>query len=304
MTISILIVSYNVSALLKNCILTILPQLEANDEIIVVDNASVDGSADMIKNQFPTVKLINAQKNIGFSGGNNLALNSIKGDFTLLLNPDTELLENSLEKLRASLKINGDTHILGAHLLNTDGSFQNSGWNISNGFHMLAEALSLQSLFHNRLSSKGWTKNREVKALSGAAMALCTKTLMNLKGFDPLLFWMEDVDLCYRCSMLGFSPLWVYDWKIYHHSGKSSSSSNGIPLANQLISRLKFYKKYKWSLSLVIGHIACIIQLSSRLTLLLLISPFSEKAKNRSKAYRFAFRKYFRFLFLNDKSIL
>jgi GT2 family glycosyltransferase len=302
MTLSIVIVSYNVCPLLKNCLETIIPQITENEEIIVVDNASSDNSCEMVELFFPTVILIKSLVNLGFSEGNNLGINHVKCNFTLLLNPDTELPQKSILSLKKALMIHGGSHILGAHLLNSDNSLQISGWKIPNGFHMLAESFFLDFIFNNLISKAKWTKNQDVNALSGAALALDSTILKKLRGLDPLLFWMEDVDLCFRSAQIDYKPLWVYDWKVIHHGGKSSTSK-GIPLSNQFISRLKFYKKHKWYVSLFVGHLSAIIQISTRAFIFAIFSIISNNFKNKFDAYTFALKRYLRFVFLNDQSI-
>jgi N-acetylglucosaminyl-diphospho-decaprenol L-rhamnosyltransferase len=304
MGLSVVIVSYNVVDLMQKCLQSLIDQLAAEDEIWVIDNASADNTAEMITTLFPQVNLICSPQNLGFSSANNLGINKVSRPYTLLLNPDTELPAHSIRNLKNAINKYGNNYVIGAHLLNSDGSLQRSAWKYPKGLDMLAEATFLSAFINNQLSKDRFRQDMPVEALSGAALLVETNLLNELKGLDPEIFWMDDVDLCYRASLKGKPAIWVVDWEVIHHSGKSSVSASGIPLANQLISRLKFFKKHRWIFSLITGHIACLLQLGSRLILLHIGSVFSAKAVARAIAYRYATKRYLRYVLLNDRSIL
>jgi N-acetylglucosaminyl-diphospho-decaprenol L-rhamnosyltransferase len=304
MKLSVIIVSFNVEALLRTCLDSLLPQLNEQDEVYVIDNDSSDNSVAVANAFAPRLKVICSSTNLGFSAANNLGIQKATGDYILLLNPDTELLPNSLEAMLRGINKYGKNHVFGAHLLNTDRSLQVSVWNFPTAWHMLAESLFLSRWINNRISGNILTHDLEVPAISGAAILIETDLLKKMNGLDPELFWMEDTDLCYRSGLLGNKIIWLFDWTIIHHSGKSSVSSSGIPLANQIISRLKFYGKHKCYVSLVLGHIAAIIQLISRTIILHIGTVVSAKAAARAKAYRYACKRYFLYLMFNDRRIL
>lgn len=127
--ISIVIVSYNAFDYLDKCVGSLLAQKNIEAEIIIVDNNSSDGTVDLLKNKYPSLRVIASKENLGFSGGNNVGIKAATKDVILLLNPDTELQESdSLLKMRDYLINNPNIGILAPHLLNTDGSFQPSFW--------------------------------------------------------------------------------------------------------------------------------------------------------------------------------
>jgi GT2 family glycosyltransferase len=304
MKLSVIIVSYNVESLLDACLKSLLPQLNNQDEVFVIDNSSCDRSVEVAESYAPRINVILSSKNLGFSGANNLGIDKATGDISLLLNPDTVLLPNSIKALHLGINKYGKNKVFGAHLLNSDGSLQVSSWNIPTGWHMLAESFFLSRFINNITSNHIFKQDLEVSAISGAAIAIETAFLQKMKGLDPELFWMEDTDLCYRASLLGRKSMWLKDWIVIHHSGKSSVSSSGIPLANQLISRLKFYRKHKWYVSLLVGHLATCIQLVSRFVLLFFGAQFSSKSVARFTAYRYAIKRYIRYIIFNDRRIL
>ncbi len=304
MKLSVIIVSYNVEKLLRTCLESLLPQLNDQDEVYVIDNASSDNSLAVVESFGSRIEVISSPSNLGFSAANNLGIAKATGDFTLLLNPDTELLTDSIKSLLQGIDKYGKNYVFGAHLLNTDRSLQVSTWDFPTGWHMLAESLFLSRWINNMISKSILIQDNEVPAISGAAIAIETSFLKTLKGLDAELFWMEDTDLCYRANLLGRKSRWLMDWILIHHSGKSSVSSSGIPLSNQLISRLKFYRKHHWYVSLIIGHIATLIQLITRFLLLTIGSPFSAKSAARAKGYRYAFKRYIRYVIFNDRRIL
>ena len=124
---SIIIVSYKISSILKNCILSLIRYPFENQEIILVDNLSNDGTVEMVKREFPMVKLILPNNNLGFSLANNEGLLVSTGDYILLLNPDTEVYENTLKIIVNQLQLN-EANLLAPKLINPDGSLQISFW--------------------------------------------------------------------------------------------------------------------------------------------------------------------------------
>ncbi|PIP28998.1 hypothetical protein COX28_01540, partial [Candidatus Kuenenbacteria bacterium CG23_combo_of_CG06-09_8_20_14_all_39_39] len=127
MDLSIIIVNWHVRDLLKKCLISIYQHIQnINFEVFVVDNASLDGSLKMIQQEFPQVRLIANQRNTGFAYANNQALEQARGQNILLLNPDTELIDNSLEKIVRVFGQHNDWAVLGGKILNPDHSLQES----------------------------------------------------------------------------------------------------------------------------------------------------------------------------------
>lgn len=232
MDVSVCIVNWNTRELLRNC----LRSIEAKThgliyEVIVVDNDSADGSAEMITNAFPWVKLVLPKANLGFARGSNLAANSAKGDYILYLNPDTELVTNALHGMWEYLRRNPSCGVVGCRLLNSDGSIQ---WTCASAFpsprNELSSLLLLDRLFptsrvfsSRELNYWDHKDSRDVECLSGACMLVSREHVEGLGGFDESLFmYGEDLDLCCRVSHLGLRLRYLASEVIFHHEGAAS----------------------------------------------------------------------------------
>ena len=244
--ISIIIVNYNVKDLLIQCLRSIYAtnQNALTIEVIVVDNDSKDDSVSAVVAEFPNVVLIENKFNAGFSGANNQGMTIAKGDFIFLLNPDTEILGNALVDLKTYLDKNTTCSIVGPQLLNSDKSIQVSVWKNHKPVDLVLETFYIHKLF-DLLSYPIEKLNGsfEGKTLSGAALFF-RKTLITKMGMlDEKLFWMEDIDFCFRASKYG-SISYLNTAQVIHHSGQSQKKNYNIAISNQLISKLKYYKKY------------------------------------------------------------
>jgi GT2 family glycosyltransferase len=303
--ISIVIVNYNVKQLLINCLHSIYSNSNGLDvEIIVIDNDSFDGSAEAIKEQFSDINLIENKFNGGFSGANNQGIQIAKGKYIFLLNPDTEIKEDALLKLFRYMENHSNVAIAAPQLLNSDGSLQISAWKNQSVFNMILETFYLHLLFKITdypVSFFNATFNPDT--LSGAALFFDKRLIEKIGGMDEQLFWMEDIDLCYRAERQG-EIVYLQDSKVMHHSGQSSKKNYNVTLSNQLLSKLKFYKKHFNILSVWLGNVFCFFLILSRIIVFTVISPFKEIWVLKAKAYRYSLNRFFRYLFLNDNSIL
>ena len=131
MELSIIIISYNISELLQSCLKSIykalsLDRLEDRSEVIVVDNASIDNSVQVVKENFPKVRLVCNKKNLGFATANNQGIRKASGEYILLLNSDTKVVSDALIKLLETVKKERNVGVVGGKLLNADGSIQPS----------------------------------------------------------------------------------------------------------------------------------------------------------------------------------
>lgn len=240
--VSIIILSYNTRDLLKKCLESIFNNLkDLGIEIIVVDNASSDGSVQMVKNDFKKVNLIESKKNLGFSAGNNLGVKQAKGKFLLFLNSDIEILDNKLIKMVEFLNTNPRMGVVGGRLENPDGSLQKS----YGSFYSLPEVF-LQLFGGERVKSKFSKRGRtkRVDWVSGAFMLIKTDLFKKIKGFDEKIFmYTEDMELCYRVQKEGFKVYYYPDVKLLHLGQGSSNRTFAIVSIYKGI--LYFYKKHK-----------------------------------------------------------
>jgi GT2 family glycosyltransferase len=238
--ISIVIVNYNVRDFLKSCLISIEAAKQGmNIETIVVDNHSRDNSVEYLQPQFPDVKFIALPENIGFSRANNLAIKQSKGKYTLILNPDTILNEDTLFKMREYMDRHPEVWIAGCKVLNSDMSFQVAcRRGFPTPFVSFTKLYGLQALFpksklfgrYNQ-TYRSIDETYYVDAIMGTFMFCRTDKLQYLGGFDEDFFmYGEDLDLCYRVYKAGGKIAYYHETAIIHYKGESTrrSSINAI----------------------------------------------------------------------------
>lgn len=230
---------------------------EAEFEVIVVDNASSDDSADMVERRFPWVRLYRMDVNLGFTGGHNFAMAERHAPDVFLLNSDTVVHAGALRTLIDYRKSNTRAGILGPRLLNPDGSLQYSCRRFPSPWAALFRNTFLGKLFPNNKFTRQYLMQdlshdipREVDWVSGAAM-LATKEFIDAAGMldEGYFMYSEDVDWCWRAWQHGFKVVYVPDAVITHAIGKSTDKA-----ANKMIIRFhksmyRFYRKNTLPLS-------------------------------------------------------
>jgi GT2 family glycosyltransferase len=221
-------------------------------EIVVLDNASSDGSVQMLEKEFPEVRLLVSEQNLGFSRGHNLAARAARGKYLFILNPDTEVIPPALELLVDYAEQHPEVAIIGPKILNPDGSLQYSCRRFPNPTAALFRNTPLGKLFPNNPYTRDylmtdWDHNsiREVDWVSGAALFIRRVVYEQLGGFDERFFmYCEDTDLCYRAWQAGYRVIYYPEPKIVHAIGRSTDL-----VANKMIitfhkSMYLFYKKH------------------------------------------------------------
>jgi GT2 family glycosyltransferase len=255
MKLSIIIVNWNTKTFLENCLNSIFKKNKNLDyEIIVVDNDSKDSSKDYlskIKNE--KIKVIINERNLGFAKANNLALKEAKGEYLLFLNPDTEFLEDSLEKIINFMEENKDCGIMGVNLIDKDNKTQLSVRNFPTLSSQILILLKIHHLFPNLkplanyfLYDFDYTKKQEVNQVMGAFLVTKREIIKKIGGFDENFFlWFEEVDFCKRVKEAGFKIIYNPSIKVKHYG--SSSFKQMLPFKKQLIfnkSLIYFFKKH------------------------------------------------------------
>jgi O-antigen biosynthesis protein len=243
--ISIVIVHFKVPDFLQRCLLSIREaELYDQSEIIIVDNASLDGSKEKIINEFTEVMWIGLKSNIGFGKACNVGAQSASGEYVLFLNPDTLISKNTLSESVRFTKEHNNAVLMGPKTLNTDGSLQvscrRSFPTPSVAFYRLA---GLSRIFPKskrfgryNLSFLDSDKVAEVDAVSGSFMFLPAKIFRETGGFDETFFmYGEDLDLCYRVKENGCKVIYNPKTQIVHFKGRSSAKMS-------LNSRKCFYE--------------------------------------------------------------
>ena len=236
MDLSIIIVNYNVKEFLQNLIHSIVKASHnLTKEIIVVDNASEDGSTELLKQKFPAIKLIENKSNLGFGKANNQALKIAKGNFILLINPDSVVSEDTFEHLINFFKDNPDAGLLGCKILNPDGTLQLAcrrsfpgPWTSFCKVTGLSNIFPKSKLFARyNLTYLDENQTYEVDAISGSFMMMRREVYEKVGGFDEQFFmYGEDLDFCYRIKESGFKIYYVHSANIIHYKGESTKRSN------------------------------------------------------------------------------
>lgn len=231
MDVSILVISYNTRELSLACLQSVREQTTGIDfEVIVADNASMDGSADAIAADFPDVRLIRLDQNVGFARGNNLAAREATGAYFLLLNPDTVVLDGAVQKMLAFAQAHPEAGIVGGRTLYGDHRLNpTSCWGEPTLWGMFCYATGLTSLSRgSRLfdseSLGGWARDtvREVGVVTGCLLMIRRELWEKLGGFDPAFFmYGEDADLSLRVRATGAKCLICPDATIIHYRGAS-----------------------------------------------------------------------------------
>ena len=232
--VSVVIVSYKVPALLRACLASLEREVGGPSyEIIVVENASGDGSAEMVREEFPGVRLIALDENVGFGAGSNLGAAAAAGDYILLLNPDTELVGDTLDALLRYARAHPEAGLVGGRTLTPGGELDaGSCWGAQSLWSLVCFATGLSTAFRgsqvfNPESLAGWKRDsaREVDVVTGCLCLVQRSIWEQLGGFDEAFFmYGEDADLSARAHKLGYHPAITPEAVIVHHVGASSLS--------------------------------------------------------------------------------
>lgn len=219
-------------------------KLKNRIKVIVLDNASSDGSVEMIKQDFPWVKLIIRKENTGFAKGNNIAMKQSNTPFILLLNSDVYLEENSLYKALAYFRVNLNCDVLGARLNYSDGRLQPSAGALPNPVNLIFWILGLRGGFHPK-SKRYFSKAHQVGWVMGAFLMLKRQVFEKTGGFDENLFMhMEEVEWCKRIKDLGFKIWYVPSVEAVHLHGASTNFDLSASFLNELKGIKYYLKKY------------------------------------------------------------
>lgn len=245
---SIIIVSYNVRQYLLDCLASVVATCRGIEhEIIAVDNASSDGSAQAVKEKYPQVKLVANKNNAGFAKANNQGYGISTGEYILLLNPDTLVKPGAVKTVLEFMKNTPDAGLAGCRLLNSDGTLQKSAKRLPTVAGNLAQAFFLDRLLfpENRSSFYYGQEPRRIGYPNGAFMmvrrsALGEMPLLN----DDYFMYAEEKDLALKLKHMGYSTYFVPGGEIIHHGGKSTDQMALAMFLELQKSQVKFYKKY------------------------------------------------------------
>ncbi len=254
MKLSIIIVNWNTADLTRQALSSFFTHTHFKDiEVIVVDNNSADESVDMIRREFPGVRLLVNTDNLGFAKANNQGMKIATGEYIMLLNSDTITKDGAIDELVRYLDTHTDTMMVGPRLLNADETFQ----------HACRRSLPTpaNSFFHLFGFTKMFSKNKAVnaykkyaddpnvtepvEALSGAGMMFRRTVYEKIGGLDERFFmYGEDLDFCKRVRDNGWKTVYVADAKIIHLGGGSSKKRRRASLVDFYDAMWLYYQKH------------------------------------------------------------
>lgn len=232
--ISVIIVSWNVRDLLRRCLASLTAGSESTQaDVWVVDNASHDGSAAMVRAEFPHVRLIENTANFGFTRANNQALARCQGRFILLLNPDTEVAAGALKTMAAFLDANADVGVVGPQLVFPDGAVQSSRRRFPSLATLFVESTILQRLWPQSaiircyyVADRPDSETQDVDWLVGACLMVRWEAVEKAGLLDERFFmYSEETDWCLRIKRHGWRVVYLPAARVIHYEARSSAQT-------------------------------------------------------------------------------
>ncbi len=262
---SIIIVSWNVRELLRECLLSIQnSKQDLSYEIIVIDNASTDNTREMLEQDFPNLDVEYNKVNEGLAKPWNRAAEKSKGEYLLFLNDDTKIFDHVLDKCVTELKSDNNIGVLGCKIKNPDNSIQLSVRRFPTVWNQAVILSKLHNIFPSLIRSYMMTdfdynKSQNVDQVMGAFFLLPRTVFEKINGFDEEFFiWFEEVDVCRRVYDAGYVVRYFADASIIHYGGASFSQRRPLKLQKMFNKSLKIYfKKHHHKVAWIFISLAC-----------------------------------------------
>jgi GT2 family glycosyltransferase len=253
---SIIIVSYNTSEITEECLRRVTAHSTGIDlEILVVDNASTDGSPEMVRREFPEVKLIVSKNNLGFAGGNNLGIQRARGRYLLLLNSDAYLLPGVLATTLSFMDKTPDCGVLGVKLIGEDSEMQPCARKLPTPWLKLLVISGIaakfpKSRFWGGADHSWWDHDapREVGWVPGAYFLVRREVVAAIGGMDERYFlYFEETDYCLQAMRAGWRVMIFPEVSVIHLGGESSKTENqAMTVKGKQILEYNFQSEYKY----------------------------------------------------------
>ena len=287
--VSIIIVNWNTRDILRKCIESVYTQ-SRNIELIVIDNASTDRSANMVKKLFPHVFLIENQENKGFAAANNQGINIARGRYVLLLNSDTVVLDNAVAKTVRFADAHLDAAVVACRVLNPDKTLQPTCFMFPSILNMLLSTTYLYKLFpkskfFGRERMTWWDRRdeREVDVVTGCFMLVRREAIEQVGVMDEQFFmYGEETDWCYRFKQTGWKIMFAPVGEIVHLGGQSSQKLWEEMLIQLRLSILKFINKHHCWLTRKTACLLVALFFAVRIPIWLMVSIFGREHKKRA----------------------
>jgi hypothetical protein len=251
---TVVVVSWNVRDLLRRCLQSVLGRQPSTFdlEVIVVDNASSDGSADMVRDEFPQVQIVVNEKNLGFTAANNQGLALSRGRYLLLLNPDAEIVEDALPTMLCHLVDHPEVGALGPQLRYADGSLQSSRRRFPTLATALLESTVLQEWWRGSSVLRRYymadtpdDRTQPVDWVVGACLLVRREVYEQVGGLDEGFFmYSEELDWCRRIKEAGWQIVYLPAASVIHHEGKSSGQVVPARHIHFQSSKVRYFRKH------------------------------------------------------------
>jgi len=257
MDISVIIVSWNAQEFLRQCLTTLLEfKMRRGLEVIVVDNASADGSAEMVEAEFSCIRVIRNQQNLGFARSNNIGIAASRGRYICLINSDVKLVVNCLDELADYLERHSEVGLVGPKILNSDGTIQYSCREFPSLWNNFCQASGLHRAFSSihffsgeQMTYFTHDRSREVDALSGCFWMVRREAFESVGLLDEDFFiYSEDVDWCRRCRDAGWQVVFLPTTSAIHYGGGSSENAPTRFAVEQQRATLQYWRKHHGTL--------------------------------------------------------
>lgn len=281
--VSVIIVSWNTKDKLNDCLNSIYRQApKLTYEIIVVDNASDDGSAGMVKREFPEAFLLQNDENRGFAAANNVGTAVAKGRYILLLNSDTIVLDNAIGQVVSFADSYPESAVVGCKVLNPNGTLQRTCFMFPSLLNMLLSSTYLYKLFprskfFGREQMTWWDRDdvREVDVVTGCFMLVRREAVEQIGLLDERFFmYGEETDWCYRFKQAGWKVVFTPAAEIIHLGGESSKQIRAKMLVQLRLSILHFISKHYGWLSHKIASLLVVLFFAVRVPVWLIVYAF------------------------------
>jgi len=248
--VSIVIVTYNSRAHVDACLASLARHAGVDHEVLIVDNASPDGTAAFVRERWPDVRLIDAGGNVGFAKANNIGIRQTFGELVLLLNPDTMVREGAVGSLVAVLDARPDVAVAGPRLVDETGRAELSFGSMISPFVELRRKMLIAA--HNRrlplvggYIDRQTRRARDVDWVSGACLLVRRGDAQAVGLMDELyLMYTEDVDFCAAIRASGRKVIFTPDAEVVHLRGRSRTSERSATERAYRRSQLAFYEKH------------------------------------------------------------
>lgn len=297
MDVSIIIVNWNTRDLLRDCLKSVYEQTKGiSFEVIVIDNASSDGSVEMVKSEFYQVVLIENKQNRGFAAGVNQGIAVAKGRYALVLNSDTIVCDNAIEETMRYADKHPEAAMVGCQVLDNSNTIQMTCFRFPSVLNLFLHTFALNKIFKkNHFFGREWMlwwprdSEREVEVVSGSFMLVRRNAIDDVGLMDEGYFlYYEETDWCYRFTKAGWKILFWPGAKIIHcHGGRNSSKQEALKMAVQMQkSCLIFFKKHRDIVSYITVRLLLMISLACRFcfwTVALFVKYLLRNSSNHEK---------------------